>query len=599
MAMIGALLYLRLTSLRNYVIYRIQRLRQPKYLVGTAAAAAYIYFILLRPAGTPRARAVLAAPGMAGAGPTGMVFICAGLAALGLLQIAFLWIAPAEKPGLRFSEAEIAFLFPAPVSRKTLIHFRLLSAQLAILFTSCLMALFFNRFGSLGGNRALHAVAWWVILSLFDLHRAGTNLTLARLRERGKGYALWRGAGLATLLIYVALIIASVAAFARAAPPGRLFSGPGGLNGFFPDLMHSHPFSWLILPFRIIFAPYFATGIREFALAMVPALALLGLHYYWVSSSQVSFEEGSIALAEKRAALKAAALSGDLSKLSSSKPKARSGPFPLSPTGPVEIAFLWKNLLSMRSSLLNRRMVLISAWILLWLIIGLRPFLSHQARGGSSDVFGPLLVGFSGILAAYTVLLGPQIVRQDLRGDLANADILKTYPIEGWRLAFGELLAPTAILTLALWLSILICAAALDPRGSIEWLTPGVRWAAALCAAVIAPFICMIQLIVPNSIMLLLPGWYQATRTRGGGIELFGQRLIFGFAQLLMALVVAVPAVLAAGLIIFSAHYYVSLPASLVVATLAVVTIFAGEAAMGLWWLGARFEKFDLSAEIR
>ena len=66
-----------------------------------------------------------------------------------------------------------------------------------------------------------------------------------------------------------------------------------------------------------------------------------------------------------------------------------------------------------------------------------------------------------------------------------------------------------------------------------------------------------------------------------------------------MALVVAVPAVVAAGLIIFSAHYYVNLPASIAVATLAVVTIFAGEAALGLWWLGARFERFDLSAEIR
>ncbi len=596
--MIGALLYLRLTSFRNFVIYRIQRLRQPKYLIGTAAAAAYIYFILLRRT-APGGRAVIGAPGMVGAGMAGMAVICAGLAALGLVRIAFLWISPPEKPGLRFTEAEIAFLFPAPVTRRTLIHFRLLSAQFAILFTSCLMALFFNRFGSLAGSRVLRAVAWWVILSLFDLHLAGTNLALARLRERGKGYLLWRSVGLAALIAYVAALVASAASFGRAAPSGNLVSGPGVLNGLLPDLVHSHPFGWLILPFRIIFGPYFATGIREFGLAMVPALVLLGLHYYWVSSSQVSFEEGSMALAEKRAATKAAALTGDFSKLGSSKPKARSGPFPLSPTGPVEIAFLWKNLLSMRNSLVNRRTVLISAWIVFCLCLGLRPLLTHQARGGGFEVFAPILVMFCGIIAAYTVLLGPQIVRQDLRGDLANADILKTYPVEGWRLALGELLAPTAILTLSLWLTILVCAAALDPRGSIDWLTPGVRWTAALCAGLVAPFVCLIQLIVPNSIMLLLPGWYQATRTRGGGIELFGQRLIFGFAQLLMALVVAGPAVLAACLIIFSAHYYVNLPASIVVATLAVVTVFAGEAALGLWWLGARFERFDLSAEIR
>jgi hypothetical protein len=204
-----------------------------------------------------------------------------------------------------------------------------------------------------------------------------------------------------------------------------------------------------------------------------------------------------------------------------------------------------------------------------------------------------------GVAAVYTLLLGPQIVRQDLRADLPNADILKTYPIEGWRLAFGELLAPTAVLSLCLWLCILICAFVIDPSGSIEWLTPGRRITIAACLGIVSPFVCLLQLIVPNSIMLLLPGWYQAARTRGGGIELLGQRLIFGLAQLLMALVVAVPAILAAGLIVFSAQFFVGLSGAIAVATLAVVAILAGEAAVGLWWVGSRFERFDLSSEIR
>ena len=45
--MLGALLYLRLVSLRNLVVQRILRLRQPKYLVGTVVAVAYFYFILM------------------------------------------------------------------------------------------------------------------------------------------------------------------------------------------------------------------------------------------------------------------------------------------------------------------------------------------------------------------------------------------------------------------------------------------------------------------------------------------------------------------------------------------------------------------------
>ncbi|HTU02122.1 MAG TPA: hypothetical protein VMG58_09910, partial [Candidatus Sulfotelmatobacter sp.] len=202
-------------------------------------------------------------------------------------------------------------------------------------------------------------------------------------------------------------------------------------------------------------------------------------------------------------------------------------------------------------------------------------------------------------LAAYTLLVGPQVARQDLRSDLPNADILKTYPLEGWRLALGELLAPTAILTLVLWLAILVSALAVDSQGTLDWLTPGLRVTVALCMALAAPFICFIQLIVPNSIMVLMPGWYQASRSRGGGIEMFGQRLIFGVAQFLIALLVAAPAVCAAALIIFSSQWLLGVGPAVAIASVAVLTILASEAAIGLWWLGWRFEKFDLSTEIR
>ena len=592
-AMIGALLYLRLTSLRNLVVYRIQRLRQPKYLLGAAVALAYIYFVLW-----PRMTGGRhpAGPALASAGPVGMAFLCIGMSALALIRILFVWIAPAEKPGLRFSEAEIAFLFSAPISRRTLIHFRLLSAQIAILFTSVLMSLFFMRFSYLGGNRLVPAVGWWVVLSTFDLHVTGTNLMLGRLRERGAGFLLWRIAGVGFIAAYVAAVLVALATYARHADAVDLFRAT---PGFYRGMLDWQPLGWLLLPFRIVFGPFFAVGLRAFGVALVPALLLLGLHYWWVSSSETPFEEGSIALAERRAAAKAAAQSGDFSKAGLSKPRARSGPFPLASKGPPEIAFLWKNLLSMRTTLVNRRTVLLTLYVFIVLAISLRPMLARSHPGGGMAVLGPLLVLLCGAVAAYTLLLGPQIVRQDLRSDLTNADILKTYPIEGWRLALGELLAPTAVLTALLWACILVCTCVFDPSGSAQWLSPVRRITLAGCLGIVAPFVCLLQLIVPNAIMLLLPDWYQATRTRGAGIELLGQRLIFGLAQLLMALVVAVPAIVAAGLIVFSAQFYVGVAGGIVAATVAVVGVLAGEAAVGLWWLGSRFERLDLSAEMR
>jgi hypothetical protein len=593
--MIGALLYLRFTSLRNLVIFRLGRLRQPKYLVGTAVAVIYIYFVLLRRTGIPGGPSG-AAPGVAEAMQGAVVVICVAASALALARIAFAWIAPAEKPGLRFSEAEIAFLFPAPITRRTLIHFRLLSAQIAILFTSVLLVFFFRRFGGAGGTRLTHAVGWWVILSTFDLHLNGTNLTLSRLKEKGSHYALWRTAAVAAIAAYAIAIACSAMAFLNAHSPGVLASGHG-LGRLVQGLADSSPLRWLILPFKVVFAPYFAATALDFGLAMIPALGLLALHYYWVSSTEARFEEGSIALAEKRAAAKAALAGGTL-RVDASKLRARSGPFPLSPKGPPETAFLWKNLLSMRSSLLNRRVALLSLWVIFCLCFALKSLLAVRAREDGADVYGLLIVMFCGIVAVYTLLMGPQVVRQDLRGDLPNVDILKTYPIEGWRLALGELLAPVVVLSLVLWLCIIVCAFAIDSRGEVEWLTPGVRLMLALCLGSAAPLLCLIQLIIPNSFMVLLPGWYQASRSRGAGIELMGQRLILGVGQLLIALLAVVPAAGAAALIAISSAWVLGAGTAIALATLAALAILAGEAAVGLWWLGERFAKLDLSREI-
>lgn len=595
--MFGALLYLRLTSLRNLAVHRILRLRQPRYLVGAAVAAAYFYFVFARRPGfvgsTAASPAVDASVGLSVA-----AMICAVFCLVALIRIAYAWIAPAEKPGLRFSEAEISFLFPAPVSRKTLIHYRLLSSQAAILLTSVLIAFVFNRSGYLGGHRVFRALGWWVILSTFDLHVNGTKLTLARLRESGSHFVLWRITAVTAIVLYVVAVFWSAVGIVDDYAARNDFT-PVGLNALVLKIFNAPLFHWLSLPFRIVLGPYFAMDARGFGIAMVPALLFLALHYAWVSNTGARFEEGSIELAEKRAAVRAAALRGEMPKLGNSRPKARSGPFPLPPMGPPETAFLWKNLLSMRSVIFSRRALIVVLAILVWMSLMLGPLLMARARRSGVDVFGPMIVVFSAMIAAYTVLLGPQIARQDLRNDLPNADLLKTYPIEGWRLALGELLAPTILLTVVLWATIIASAAAIDATGSIEWLTRGVRLTLAACLCSAAPLLCLIQLIVPNSIMVLLPAWYQASRSRAAGIEVFGQRLIFGIVQLFFALLVAVPAAGAAALVFFSSRWAVGISAGAILAAISVLTILAGEAAVGLWFLGERFEKFDLSTESR
>ena len=92
------------------------------------------------------------------------------LGALILCVIVLLaWVIPHERAALVFTEAEIAFLFPAPVGRRTLIHCKLLKSQIGILFTTLLFTLLFRR--SMTGSPAwIRALGWWVILSTLNLH---------------------------------------------------------------------------------------------------------------------------------------------------------------------------------------------------------------------------------------------------------------------------------------------------------------------------------------------------------------------------------------------------------------------------------------------
>jgi hypothetical protein len=355
---------------------------------------------------------------------------------------------------------------------------------------------------------------------------------------------------------------------------------------------------WTTLPFRVVLGPYLANTYHDFAVAIGPALIVLAVHYYWVSTTQADFEEGSIAIAARRAAMRSAAQRGEAPKLGR-RPKALPGPFPLAPRGLPEIAFLWKNLLSLRSSLFSRRALAVMMGIGVWAYFGLKPLMMARRMSGGEDALGFVVLLFCAIVAGYTIILGPQIARQDLRNDLPNADLLKTYPMEGWRLALGELLAPTAILTAILWITILAAAATFDPAGRAEWLTPAVRATVGSCLALAAPMMCMIQLIVPNTVMVLMPAWYQSSRTRGGGVEMFGQRLMFGVVQLLFALLVAVPAAGFAALVFVATYWFLGVSTGVVLATIAVVLILAAEAAVGLWFLGGRFERFDLSSETR
>jgi len=575
----GALLYVRLTTVTGWLASRLRRLKQPKYLVGAIAGVVYVYIFFIRnfteiAAGRPEPANV----------PTEALSLAPEIAAaVLLLVIALNWIVPRGRAGLTFSEAEIAFLFPAPIRRRTLIHYRLLCTLGGLGLTALFLMLVSGRWAAAGDSAWLRGVAWWVLFSTISLHFTATSFVVTRLLDRGVSSLARGAAGLVALVLAIGVPLVWTLV-ALPAPTEQDFAGFPAIARYIETVLNSGPLPWLLAVPKLVIAPLFATDARAFGLALGPALLVLAAHYAWVLFSAVSFEEASIAKAENRATRLAAFRSGNFRRTAQKKLR---DPFRLRSTGRPEIAFLWKNLLA-TGRLCTPRSALVATAIVAVACFSLA---IADLRGGqvafaviSTMVFGIVL------------LLGPQLTRHDLRSDLKNADILKTYPLDGAQVVFGELLAPIAVLSAIAWLALL---AVTLTAGSAE--TPlFLRLAGSLAVAVGVPFFCALQLVIQNAIALTFPAWVQSVSNPGEhGLDVMGQRLLFMAGQIFVLALGLLPASLGALLAFFAANWLAGPVIAGLLAWIVVLTILAVEVWAGVRWVGQRFARFDLSHELR
>ena len=581
---IDALFYLKVMSFKNAVVSRVQRLKQPKYLIGGILGVAYLYSVFFRGIGRDRGDV----NGLAGALPIERFEAVASLGALAFtIFVASCWLWPRERAALTFSEAEVAFLFPAPIRRRTLIHYRWINTQLRILFTSLILTLVSSGWSFVLGDWWMRLVGWWLIFSLIDLHGVGSSFTITRLLDRGVTSLRRR------LLTFIGagVVVGAAVLWTWRSPPVPFpteFTGPGTVLDYFGSLLSTGAWSWLLLPAHWVVAPLLAADAWSFLLALGPPLILYAAHYVWVLRSEVSFEEASIAKAQKHAARLSAMRAGNW-RFGRTERKARAAPFTLSKTARPELAFLWKNLLS-AASYLQPRTALIAAAII---VVG-----SSLAATTDWRLLRTIVAVMALACAGYVLAFGPLVARQDLRSDLPNADILKTYPLRGWQVVLGECLAPVAILTGLLWLLLLLAALNFNP-GDGPGLPLSIRGAVAVGAALLVPFFCALMVLLLNVAAVLFPAWVRVGGPRPGGIDVIGQGILF-MAGLFFVLALSVlPALIAAGIAFFLVQWLAGVPVAVAAAVIAVLAVLGTEIALGTRWLGTRFERFDLSAELR
>ena len=573
-----ALLYLYTRTVAGSLRQRLVRLKRPKYLFGAVFGGLYFYvyfyrFLFLGQKGVPAMPAEASGLGES----LGALLLFAAV-------LVFAWIVPGKRIALTFSEAEIATLFPAPLSRRELIRYKLLTSQIGIFLFAALMTLITGR--GTTGSGWLHLAGWWVVISFFSLHRLGASFALTRLMERGM--ANWQRR--AALLAGVAALAGGLVMWKNfaPAPPGLgTLRHADALSAYIDSVLLAGPGPWLLLPFRVVVRPYFAADWAAFAHALWPALGLLALHYWWVVRADVSFEEASVSLAQKRSDLIAARQKGGPRGTLAPR-KAKRAAFPLRPAGWKPVAFVWKALLysggrgTLRtwSLVFTVALAVAAALTLLWPSDGLA--LALCIAGGA--VF--IIVLFANVTSGASYL----------RQDLAAMDLLQTFPIRGWQIVLGQLFTQAALGTLVQWAALLLAATGVIGLAGVMESRIGEIFAAATALALLALPFNLAMMIIPAGTLLLWPGWFRSG-PQAAGFETAGLRIILMLGQVMAMGVALILPALAGGAVWFAARLFDADLLWMPLTGAAAALVLAGEAWLGILGLGALFERFDVSEE--
>jgi ABC-2 type transport system permease protein len=553
--------YLTTRSLKNRVWKRLRRLREPRYLLGLIAGLAYLYtFVIrnqMRASNRTAVDLVRLTPYVNDIVAGGAVLLWAGLV--------LVWLWPFPSQPWTFSAAEVQFFFTAPVTRRRLLNYKLLRSQTGVLFAVLMIAFFSGAARAATAGRWSFLLGGWLFFAIIQMHVRGALLTKLAFRAPTSKVPVLAWASSAVVVILSGLLLGALGVHARS----LLAQSTSGVVRTVLDLAQGGVVSAVLWPFSAIVRPIFAMTPAAFLAALAPALAVLALHYWWVIGSDASLEEAATAAERRQAKARGAAPT----------PTALPVPFKLAAHGGPEMAILWKNTI-----LLGRYFSVALLVRVLIPIVVLAGVVGLQSRGSK---LAPLFA----MVVTFMTLVGPYMVRNDLRHDMPRLPVLKTWPVSGRQLLVGELLAPAVALTVLVWF-VLALAVALWPPSQSGPLNVVGRLAVAAGAAVVAPLLITGQLLIQNAAVVLFPGWIATGGARARGIEAMGQNMLM-FAGTLLALAIGLlPAAAVSGGLGYLLYLAVGW-AAVLPAAIAMAGILGGEAYLVVGWLGRLLERTD------
>ncbi|MHB1864142.1 MAG: putative ABC exporter domain-containing protein [Gemmatimonadaceae bacterium] len=573
MGAVGALVYLTWTSLRNRVAFQLRRSRNPRYALALVIGVAYFWFVFGRHAGGARGRSPLDLGGAAHLVVVGALF--AGAAAV--------WLFGGDRTALAFSQAEAMFLFPAPLSRRQLVGYKLWRAQFVVIVNTLLWMLILRQNGSTLPF-VLRATGLWLLFTVGYLHRLGAALVRESWAQHGMPGARRHAL---SIVVFVAAIGAVTFNVVASAGAWRAADGAGAAATALSAALARQPASLVLWPINAILAPASAGSATEWLHVLPGALLVLLVHVVWVMRTDTAFEEAALAATSERARRLAALRSRGA--LATAKPSAAARPgaaaasargFPLAPTGRPAVAIVWKNIACLRRTTQFRQLF---SPMLLAAVVGT---LAGPKLGG---VAAGLALGAL-VLTAVLLLMGPMMLRGDLRQDLLHLAELKTLPFRGATIVAAEVLSVSIPLAVVQALA-LAAAAGAAHVAHLEWAPPPMRWAVAVGGLPVLLAFNAASVTIQNGAPILFPGWARLGTVVAGGVEMMGQMiLLMGFYLMQLAALLVVPAAIG-----FVSVYELGATgaAGLLVALLAGSAALAFELQGVMQLLGRAFERIE------
>ncbi|SEN21522.1 Putative ABC exporter [Stigmatella aurantiaca] len=565
-----AVAFLWWASLWNRVRKQVERLRRPKYLLGLLVGGVYLYsFFLRRLSLGARSEALT---------PEAHSLAELSLAGMMMVTLVSAWALGQDRPAVSFTETEIQQLFPAPVSRRALVRYKLARGVVGAGMAAFFSTLFMGRLVT--QHPVLFFLGALVTFVTVNLHVVAVSFLRTRLARWG-----WRGTALrwTVLLGLLAAVGGSVYAAFQAHPFPENVLREKQVWGWLSTLIEGSALQVALWPGRVLVALPMAASLRDFLYTLPMALGLLGVHYLCVLALIVPFEEVVVTRTEEMALRRGQRLArvGHI--------VLRAPFFRLRPVGRPEVALLWKNLLAARRTG-GIDVLFFLALLSLAVPVGVALFLPHALPGVRQTLASIYLA-----VAALLTFVGPGSFRSDLRMDLPKLDLLRAMPLTGTQVVAAELLAPgllLAVLQVGLLSLALLMVGEMPGRWSFElWVAAG------LGLMPVLPALSLGGLLVQNAAVVLFPAWLPPEGERArGGIEALGQRLLMLAGSLVVILGGLLPAAVAAALVGFTLEVWLGVWA-LPVAGLTAATGLGLEIVLGIVALGRAFDRMDVSSE--